>query len=157
MDAATTATAVGITSSLLCSGVFFSSSWMVVPMLYDRAIPVSTSIFSEFYYRGLATVAPLSAIAAVGFGTAAYFNPARRNELAVAAALSLTPLVWTRFAMQTTIETLLKASDSVVEQEKLGGQEVVRLLKQWVLMNYVRVFALGGAGATGLWTVLDRS
>lgn len=157
MDPSVLATAIGAASGIFTSGVFFSSSQMVVPLLYKHTSHVQTDIFAGFFWRGFAVVAPGALASATAFGVAAYLQPEKRVELGAAAALALAPLAWTRLAMQSDIDKLLKCQDSKVEQEKLGDKEILRLLKGWKTRNWVRAGTIGAGGVLGLWILLHSS
>jgi hypothetical protein len=148
--------AAGIVAGTFVSGVFFSSSQMVIPLLYKHTPQVQTEIFTKFYWRGFAVVAPLAVASTTAFGYAAYVLPRYRTELSVAAALSLVPLPYTQLVMAKGIQTLIKCENNAVEQEKLGGQEILRLLQSWKANNMVRVAATGAGALLGLWILLNR-
>lgn len=156
MHPADISTAVGIAAGCFVSGVFFSSSQMVVPLLYNQTTQVSTEIFTKFYWRGFAVVAPLAVASTTAFGYAAYLLPEHRTQLGIAAALSLVPLPYTQIVMAKGISTLIKCENNRVEQEKLGEKEILRLLKSWKANNMVRFGATGMGGLLGLWILLNR-
>ena len=156
MQPADLSIAAGIVSGLFVSGVFFSSSQMVIPLLYNHTPQIQTEIFTKFYWRGFAVVAPLAVASTTAFGAAAYLLPEYRTELAVAAALSVTPLPWTQIVMAKTIGSLIKCENNKVEQEKFGREGILRLLKSWKGNNMVRFGATGAGGLLGLWVLLNR-
>lgn len=156
MDTTTTSLqAVGITSALILSGVYFGSSQLTVPILYRLEPATAATIFSEFFYRGYATVVPFAAVSAVSFLTASYYEPEKRQRLIGATVAVLSALIWTRLAMTTTIDTLLEADKNAAVLQNLGGDEVIRLLKQWHWMNFVRAGLTVTGGALGLWTLVQ--
>lgn len=146
---------LGLTSSIFLSGVCFSSSQLTLPILYRLPTATSTTIFTEFYHRGTATVLPFVVASTLSSATVAYLVPAQRSAHILAGAATFATLPWTIVVMMRGIQRLLKLDESEVDREKAGKEEVVRLLKQWRWMNNVRsVLALVG-GVVGVWGLIQ--
>jgi Domain of unknown function (DUF1772) len=137
----------GLTSSIFLSGTYFSSSKLTLPILYRLPTATSTSVFSEFYYRGPIAVVPMAIVSTLPFGTVAYLLPEQRTTWGTAAIAPILTLPWTTMIMMGMIQRLLKLDQDKVEREKAGPEGVVRLLKMWRWMNFVRSgMALVGGG-----------
>ena len=155
MSATTTSLhAAGVTSALLLSGVYFGSSQITVPALYRLPSRTSTSVFTEFYYRGLVVVVPLALVSTVSSALVAYRAPFQRSVMISAGSLVIGTLVWTRAVMMGTIQRLLDAGAGTTPGGKMGDAEVVRLLKQWKWMNFVRSGLSMAGGVLGMWALL---
>ena len=53
-----TAQVLSLTSSIFVSGVNIGASRLTIPILYTGPVSISTSIFTEFYTRGVVTLVP---------------------------------------------------------------------------------------------------
>jgi hypothetical protein len=158
MDNLTTTTslqALGITSSLILGGVYFGSSQLTAPILFRLEPVVAVSIFSEFYYRGAATVVPLALVASTSYGAAAYYEPTKRRRLILGIVAVLSALAWTRLVMAKHIDRLLEAEKSAAVLQKMGGEQVVYCLRQWHWQNFVRAATSLAGGVLGLWTLIQ--
>ncbi|KAM5515861.1 hypothetical protein FOXYSP1_02813 [Fusarium oxysporum f. sp. phaseoli] len=114
----------GLTSSLVLAGINLGSSHLTVPLLYNQPTSINTPFFKDFYTRGAVTLVPLALFSGASSGVVAYLVPA---QLALDGA-------W----MMATNNRLNDIAASSVEQEKVGRDEVVALLKKWRWMNIVR-------------------
>jgi len=151
-----TAQIAGITSSIALFGFNFSSSYVVLPTIYNQPNSVSTPIFTQIYYRGMKLFLSLAAVSIPSFSYLAYAVPQHphRSLYAVGAATTLLAGAWTKFMMLSTIERLIAISESKVEQEKVSVKEVETLLKDWTAKNYIRsMFGLVG-GFVGLYAAI---
>lgn len=146
--------ALGLTSSIFLSGIYFSSSHLTLPILYRFPSSTSTSIFTEFYHRGLTTVVPLALASTLSSATAAYLVPAQRTNHVIAGAATFATLPWTAVVMMSTIQRLIELNESEVEREKSGTEEVMRLLKRWKAMNMVRSAMAMVGGLVGLMALI---
>jgi hypothetical protein len=147
-----TTSVLGFTSSLFLSGIYFCSTEIGLPLLYNLPIATSTSGFSKLYYGGSKVVAPIVAISSISLGTAAYLNAQKRVQYASAAALVFSALPWTRTVMWGGIQRLLTISTDARLQEKVGVAEVEMLLTQWGRLNLCRAGFAAAAGIIGLLT-----
>lgn len=144
----------GISGAFALSGVYFCSSQVFLPTMYELSPETVTKMFARVFYRGTAVVAPLSMLSAVATGTLSYMYPEQRNIFAAATAATVAPLIWTRVVMGTTVNQLLELGNNAAMREKAGSTEIVALLKSWTAMNFVRS-GLGAAGGfIALWAVL---
>jgi NADH:ubiquinone oxidoreductase subunit 6 (subunit J) len=145
---------VGLTSSIFLAGTYFSSSQLTLPILYRLPTATSTSVFSEFYYRGAIAVVPMAIVSTLSFGAVAYLLPEQRTTWGTAAIAPILTLPWTALIMMGTIQRWLKLDQDKVEQEKASTEEVVGMLKTWRWMNFVRGgMALVGGGVSA-WTLV---
>lgn len=151
-----TAQVLGLTCSLVLSGVNIGSSVLTVPILYTRPISISTPIFEEFYTRGAVTLVPLGIFSASCSGLVAYLLPSQRNLWAIAAAATAAQTPWTLLVMMRTNTRLNTIAASKDEQEKTSKEEVVGLLRQWAWMNIVRGLLAIVGGLVGLWAVIEQ-
>ena len=154
-DIIRTTSSLGLSSSLILSGMYFSSSQLTLPILYRLPDATSTDIFQELYYRGAATVVPLCAFSTLSSGAAAYYDSMRRRGFVSAAVLTFASMPWTLLVMKSGIDRLLKLHESSVEREKAEKGEVERLLRTWKWMNVVRGAFCAAGGAVGLVALLD--
>ncbi|GAB7350602.1 hypothetical protein MBLNU459_g1171t1 [Dothideomycetes sp. NU459] len=151
-----TAQVLGLTSSILLSGVNIGSSILTVPILYTRPASVSTPIFHEFFARGKATLVPLGFFAGACSALVAYLLPPQRRLWTVAAVATLSQTPWTVLAMMSTNNRLIAIAGSKAEQDRASKDEVVSLLRKWAWMNAVRgLLALVG-GLAGVLAVVQQ-
>lgn len=151
-----TAQALGLTSSILLSGINIGSSLLTVPILYTRPTSISTPFFKEFYTRGAATLVPLIIFSGSCSALVAYLLPSQRKLWAIAAAATLAQLPWTILGMMETNTRLNTIAASKTEQEKVSQEEVVGLLRQWAWMNVVRGSLALVGGSVGVYAVIEQ-
>ncbi|KAG8159135.1 hypothetical protein KVR01_010796 [Diaporthe batatas] len=152
-----TASLVGITSTLLVSGFNISTSYLFVPHLYSLDKHAATRIFDRLYHDGLRAVVPLAAAGILSFSYLAYSSSppspagalgttglglARRPAFAAAAGLVVATLAWTRLVIMPVNQRLIGIAREVGAKDKVSAADVEALLRRWWWMNYVR-----GAGA----------
>lgn len=158
-----TASLVGITSTILLSGFNISTSHLFVPLMYKLDKQTSARMFDRLYHDGIKVVVPLAAAGITSFGYLAYTSPApsnpavgndaaqsvlgtgllgRRSAFAIAAGLVVATLVWTRVVVMPVNERLISVAREVGAKDKVSAADVEALLRRWWWMNYVR-----GAGA----------
>lgn len=158
------ASALGLTTSLFLSGVYFASSQLVIHNLYPLPTTTSTKIFTDLYYGGAAVVVPLAFTSAAAWATAAYLagpgsagsvgggSGDRRMWFGLAMVGVLGTMGYTRLAMMGVIERLLELGEGGALG--VGREEVVELLGRWKGMNFVRSALAFGGGMAGLWGTL---
>lgn len=149
-----TASLVGITSTLMVSGFNISTSHLFVPHMYKLEKQASARIFDHLYHDGLKVVVPLAAAGITSFSYLAYTSPpppspgvlgsslGRRPVFALAAGLVVATLAWTRVVIMPVNERLISIAREVGAKDKVSAGDVEALLRRWWWMNYVR-----GAGA----------
>lgn len=149
-----TASLVGITSTLLLSGFNISTSHLFVPLMYRLDKQTSARMFDRLYHDGIKVVVPLAAVGITSFGYLAYTSPSpspvgvlgtglsKRPAFALAAALVVATLAWTRLVVMPVNERLISIAREVGAKDKVSAGDVEALLRRWWWMNYVR-----GAGA----------
>lgn len=157
-----TASLVGITSTLLLSGFNISTSHLFVPLMYKLDKQVSARMFDRLYHDGIKVVVPLAAAGIISFGYLAYNSPSpspspaggvgagsvlrtglsKSLAFSVAAGLVVATLAWTRVVVMPVNERLISVAREVGAKDKVSAADVEALLRRWWWMNYVR-----GAGA----------
>ena len=157
MDSTTTTSlqALGITSSLLLSGIYAGSSLLNMPILYRLPSETGLDIWSEFFYRGFATVVPLAVSGTFGLATAAYLMPSKRKTLATGSVLVISTLAWTSLLMKGGIDRLLLLNESGAELQMAKSGEVLALLKTWTWQNMVRSVLAGLGGVVGIYGLVQ--
>ncbi|KAL8945672.1 MAG: hypothetical protein Q9183_008020 [Haloplaca sp. 2 TL-2023] len=152
-----TTQALGLTSTLILSGINFGASLLTLPILYTRDPSISTPIFHELYTRGAVSLVPLGIFSAACSALTAYLVPSQRQLWATAAVATASQTPWTLLVMKGTNDRLNGIAGDKVEQQKVDKEEVVGLLKSWTWMNVGRgLLALGG-GMAGLWAVMEHN
>lgn len=147
---------LGLTSTLILSGINFGASHLTIPLLYNLPIPISSRAFSSLYHRGAMTVVPITLFAGLNFGALAYLIPAQRITYAVAGIVPLSALAWTQLVMMGTNQRLCGFAEmGEAEREKVSVQEVDELLARWRWMNFVRA-GLAAVGAMVGFSALVR-
>lgn len=145
---------LGISSSLLVSGVHFSSSLLTVPLLYSLPADTSTQVFSEFYRSSAKITAPLTAFSTTMLGLSAYFFVGAGQwfniALGHAAGLTFAAFFWKRLVMMGVTRVLLDNSAGVKLTDGVDQAEVERLLRRWKWMNLCRGCFIFGGGLVGL-------
>lgn len=157
-----TASLVGITSTLMLSGFNISTSHLFVPLMYKLDKQTSARMFDRLYHDGMKVVVPMAAAGITSFSYLAYSSPSpslagvdfgvgsgvigtslgKRPAFALAAGLVVATLVWTRVVVMPVNERLVSFAREVGAQDKVSAGDVEALLRRWWWMNYVR-----GAGA----------
>lgn len=149
-----TALILGVSSSLLVSGIHFGSSLLTVPLLYTLSADTSTQVFSNFYQRSAKISAPLTAFSTTMFGlSACFFSGAGHGfniALGHAAGLTFAAFLWTRLVMMKLTRVLLDNSDGLKLTDAVDQAEVERLLRRWKWVNICRGFFVLGGGLVGL-------
>jgi hypothetical protein len=148
--------AVGLTTSIFLAGINIGSSLLTLPLLYSQPASVSTPIFTDFYNAGKISLVPLGIFSASCSAMVAYLNPSQRELWAIAAVATISQVPWTVLVMMKTNLRLIEISESSVEQEKAGKDEVVGLLRKWAWMNGVRGSLALVGGLVGLWAVMEN-
>jgi hypothetical protein len=148
---------VGLSSSLCLSATYFGSTAVALPLLYGLGVNNSSKGFNLLYNNGLRVVAPLAAIAAVSYGTAAYLDPSKRTGYAIAAVASFASIPFTIVFMSTVINRVIEISKDVRLQEKVTVPEVEAMLTQWGRMNLARAGMAGVGGIIGLLLATDSA
>lgn len=141
---------VGISSSLLVSGIHFSASLITVPLLYNLPADTSTQIFARFYQRSAHIAAPLAAFSTTLFGLSACFFAGGGHgfniALGHAAGLTFATFFWTRLIMMRVTRVLLENSDGVKLTDGVDQADVDRLLRRWTWLNIFKgCLTLSGA------------
>ncbi|KAJ4389531.1 hypothetical protein N0V93_007001 [Gnomoniopsis smithogilvyi] len=98
----TTTSLLGITSTLLLSGINIGTSLLFVPHLYTLPIETSIRIFDSLYHDGAKVVVPLAATSILSYTYLAYYHAPtaeQRTELALAAGLVVSTLAWTQLVV----------------------------------------------------------
>lgn len=158
-----TASLVGITSTLMVSGFNISTSHLFVPLMYKLDKQTSARMFDGLYHDGMKVVVPLAAAAITSFSYLAYTSPSpspspspvsnintgvlgtglgKGLAFSVAAGLVVATLAWTRVVIMPVNERLISVAREVGAKDKVSAGDVEALLRRWWWMNYVR-----GAGA----------
>lgn len=156
-----TASLVGITSTLMLSGFNISTSYLFVPLMYKLDKQISARMFDRLYHDGIKVVVPLAAAGITSFGYLAYTSPSpspspvsninagvlgtglsKSLAFSVAAGLVVATLAWTRVVVMPVNERLISVAREVGAKDKVSAGDVEALLRRWWWMNYVR-----GAGA----------
>lgn len=153
-----TASLVGITSTLMLSGFNISTSHLFVPLMYRLDKQTSSRMFDRLYHDGIKVVVPLAAAGITSFSYLAYTSSSppssvggggvlgtglgRTPAFAVAAGLVVATLVWTRAVVMPVNEKLISVAREVGAKDRVSAGDVEALLRRWWWMNYVR-----GAGA----------
>ncbi|MCJ1358169.1 MAG: hypothetical protein MMC33_008167 [Icmadophila ericetorum] len=149
-----TAQVLGLTSSIFLSGINIGASLLTLPILYHHPTSISTPFFSEYYTRGAVTLVPLCVFSSLCSALVAYLLHSQRQLWAVAAVATLSQPPWTLLVMSKTNNRLIAIAASKHEQEKVGNEEVVGLLRRWAWMNIVRgLLALVG-GLVGVYALI---
>ncbi|KAL8797631.1 MAG: hypothetical protein Q9182_007167 [Xanthomendoza sp. 2 TL-2023] len=152
-----TAQFLGLTSTLVLSGINIGASILTLPILYTRPTAISTPIFNELYLRGAATLVPLGIFSAACSAFVAYNLPSsQRNLWTVAAVSTFAQTPWTLFVMMRTNNRLNAIAASKVEQEKASKDEVVGLLRRWAWLNAARGMLAMFGGLVVVWSLLER-
>lgn len=146
---------LGLTTSLVCSGVNFCASYLTIPLLTGLPTATSTKAFASLYKRGIPVLVPLAIISGLSSAVLAYWTPEQRTLYALAGAATCAPLPWTQLVMMSTNMRLVGLSEEEREREKVSTGEVDDLLRSWQWKNYVRAGLALTGGLVGAWTSLN--
>lgn len=164
-----TTAVLGITSTLVLSGVNIATSLLFVPRMYTLPMATTTAIFDKLYHKGVKVVLPLTALAIASFGYLAASSSSALSydlggavsrgyhagtALTVAAGLVASTLVWTRVLVMPVNKQLVGMARDATLREEAGPAVVETLLRKWRWMNYVRGFIALGAGVLALTAVV---
>lgn len=150
-----TTQALGITTALFMSGVYFGSSYLAIQPLLPLPVSESTRIFADIYHTGAGLLVPLALGSAALNAVNAYLVPTARIEYGVAAAAAAGTMAFTVAVMLPGVERLLKIRKmNGSEIQSVKKQEVVGLMKAWKAQNYVRAGLGSTAGVLGVYAVV---
>lgn len=158
----TTASLLGLTTSLYASGIHFSASHLTIPLLLPLPTQQSLPAFKTLYNRGAQLLVPLTLLSVLSSATASYLSPSTplnplrnprgvsaRLGYAIAALSTVSALVWTAAVMLGDIGRMLELDEQLVGKKGRGEgterEEVERLLRRWRWQNLVRA----GCGLVG--------
>ena len=145
-----TTTLLGITATLVHSGVSLAASQLVIPSITYLPPAEATSVFIPFYHLGARIVVPLAAISGISLGVSSHLTSEKRYGYATAAGLAIASIPWTLTVMMPT-NTRLVEIGSKRGEEKFAG-EALQLLGRWSLFNAFRASAAFVGGVVGLVT-----
>ncbi|KAK5958893.1 hypothetical protein OHC33_000737 [Knufia fluminis] len=152
-----TTQALGITSALFMSGIYFGSSYLSIHPLLPLPISDSTRIFADIYHSGAGFIVPLALGSAALNALSAYLVPSSRLEYGVAAAAATGTLAFTVAVMLPGIDRLLRIRKmDGSEIQGVQKQEVIELMKAWKRQNYVRALLGFTAGVLDVYAVVKR-
>lgn len=156
MDTMLIAKLHAIPCGFLSSSYAMAFSQNVMPHLYREPASVVAGMFAEIHKIGPSTILPLVGTAILAYTYLAYSSAPRKRQLyGTAAALTFATLPMGRFVMMPTISRLLEISRSITVHATPGiDQEVMKLLKTWVMQNYFRASLHLTAGFVGLYAAL---
>lgn len=161
-----TTAVLGITSTLVLSGINIATSLLFVPRMYPLPIATSTAIFDKLYHNGAQVVVPLAGVGITSFAFLSYYDAYYRHHrqaispggsstaLGVAAGLVVCTLAWTKLLVMPVNDQLLGMAHDAHSREEAGPAVVQALLRKWKWMNYVRGFVALGAGVLALTAVV---
>lgn len=157
-----TTAVLGITSTLVLSGINIATSLLFVPRMYPLPIATSTAIFDKLYHNGAQVVVPLAGVGITSLAFLSYDGYQRHNNsghggstaLGVAAGLVVGTLAWTKLIVMPVSNQLIGMAHDAQRREDAGPAVVEALLRKWKWMNYVRGFVALGAGVLALTAVV---
>lgn len=151
-----TTQALGISTALVMSGFYFSTSWVGINPLVPLPISQSTSIFTQVFETGGAFVVPLALSSTALNAAAAYLTARRRYTFAIASLAAISTLGFTAAFMLGGIGRLVDISKMDGSQiQGVRRDEVVSLLLAWKRQNYVRAALSFISGMVGLFAVFN--
>jgi hypothetical protein len=162
---------VGISSSLILSGLITGTSVVFVPRIMELPTPLLVRLWNKMYDQGKSRIGPLAIVPLLTYSYLAYSEhraafPAqwKVNSYAAAGALAAGIVPYTILAMRRTNEILmekaaemrsLKNTDNVVEIGLAPAETAHKLLDIWALLNLGRAALMATSGVVGVWTVLN--
>ncbi|KAM7192861.1 hypothetical protein V8F20_008658 [Naviculisporaceae sp. PSN 640] len=152
---------LAIAASFLTGGASSIMSLVVIPTLLSAPHNIAAKQFKLIHNLKWVTHSAGSVIASLLHGYVAYTLHARGSALwtrwATGAALTAAILPWSLAAVEPVSRGLLVIAGTGENRE--GGTEISikteRLLRRWDVLNSVKSVLAVGAGAVGLWTVLE--
>lgn len=162
---------VGISSSLILSGLIAGTSVVFVPRIMELPTPLLVQLWNKMYEQGKSKIGPLAIVPLLTYTCLAY-NEHRTafsaqwkvNSYAAAGALAAGIVPYTILAMKRTNDKLtektaemssLKKTDNVVEIGLAPSETAHKLLDIWALLNLGRAALMATSGVLGIWTVLN--
>lgn len=146
---------IGLTSSLLCSGVNLCASHLTIPLLFGLPITTCTKAFASLYKRGIPVVAPLVIVSGLANAALAYWDPRERTFYAMAGLSTFATLRWTQLVMMSTKMRLVRFNEDERERDKVSHGEMDGMLRSWQWMALVRAGMSLVGGVVGAWTALS--
>ena len=162
---------VGISSSLVLSGLISSFSIIVTPRLMELPTPLLSRGWKNAYQQGKTRVAPSALIPSLSYFYLAYHEytaafPAqwKVNAYAAAGVLAVGIAPYTLLIMKATNDKLqakaaemstLKKTDEVVELGLPESETAHKLLDFWAILNLGRASFMLASGLLGAWTALN--
>lgn len=141
--------AVGITAALFMSGIYFGTSAIAIRPLLALPTHEVTRIFADLYYTGARFVVPLALASAAITGTSAYLIPEARTEYSISTASTLGTLIFTGVFMLSGINRLLTLG-KMGKGEAVSREEVLALMREWQMRNFVRAGLAFAGGVFGI-------
>jgi hypothetical protein len=162
---------LGISTSLILSGVVTACSVVAVPRLLESPTPLLLRQWNNLYAQGKLRIGPLAIIPAFSYFYLAYNEhtaafPAQWKVNAYTAAgflaAAIGPYTWT-VMKQTNAKLKIRAAevtmrshpDDVVEVAATGYETSHKLLDTWALLNLGRAVVVASSGVLGVWTALN--
>ena len=141
-----------------------------MPILYGLPSATSTPLWADLFWRGFRSLVPLAVFSGLSSATASFFSTSSsggaasdasikraRIGYAVAAIVTLLPLLWTKVLMQSVNDQLLLLSKDERARTKVGEEGARLLLKKWKWVNNVRAGLALVGGMGGIYTFVDGS
>ncbi|KIN02178.1 hypothetical protein OIDMADRAFT_162173 [Oidiodendron maius Zn] len=162
---------VGISTSLILSGVVTACSVIVVPRLLESPTPLLLRQWDNMYEQGKRRVGPLAIIPAFSYlylayneHTAAFPALWKVNAYTTAGflAAAIGPYTWTvmrptnaKLKTKAAEASMLNSTDEAVEVATLGTETAHKLLDFWAMLNLGRAAVVASSGVLGVWTALN--
>lgn len=162
---------IGISASLILSGVITASSALVVPRLLESPAPLLLRQWNNMYEQGKLRIGPLAIIPSLSYFYLAYNErtaafPAlwKANAYTTAGflAAAIGPYTWTvmrptnvKLKTKATEVRMLNSTDEAVDVAALSMETAHKLLDVWALLNLGRAAVVASSGVLGVWTALN--
>jgi hypothetical protein len=161
---------VGISTSLILSGIIMAGSLTLTPRLLESPTPLLLRQWDNMYEQGKTRVGPVAVIPALSYfylayqeHTAAFSAPWKVNAYIAAGLFALAIAPYTLLIMKSTngklkakaAETRALERTDVVVEVGLGAETAHKLLDFWALLNLGRGSIVAISGVLGLWTALN--
>lgn len=132
---------IAVPLPFLLSGYSFAFSHTALLGTVDMPVEVSTAVLKTAFRTGAQIVPAGAIISSAASAYLAYAFPGPQRSLwALAAAASVSPLVFTRLIMYPGIQRAVAISnDKALQTKAAASEEHKPLLNGWIMQNYVRV------------------
>ncbi|KAJ9603484.1 hypothetical protein H2200_012262 [Cladophialophora chaetospira] len=155
MEHVSTSSLLGLTSTLVLSGIYFGSARVALPVLNSVPLGQRTSGFVQLSDHIFSVSAPLTAFAGTCWGIAACMDPERQGAYALAGVVTYASIAAIKRDSANAAQNLHAKVADMNSPEETWAEEAELLLEQWTTLNMARSTWAAIGGLIGLSAMFD--